>query len=364
MKLKKNFSYKSLSTFKEDINLDILSESNDIKTILSKFITSLNTKHSLKEKEKENNRSNGFKKVKFNSKNSIKLTKLFSFGDLSKNQKINLNQMSKMESFSNIKNVEGSEVIKTNLMNRNINDKKKDSLCVNKEMDFKNMIALNNESVNKTKENSPKYKNIDSNRFNLNYNNSDNGQIKKYSNLLKELQYFNKTNEISQLSNIEKVLLKSVKKNNDNIQYEKFKLEKKISYINKQYITLKNSLIAIKNKETKYNNLKSILETKLGELYVNYEYEDLIIEINNMKKMKCIIEKSNKSMMEKLNEMISIEPYVKKYEQLLKKIKEIKHQKSKYKSQILDTYDNKKHLIAYYDSLKNNEKELSFNVNY
>ena len=160
----------------------------------------------------------------------------------------------------------------------------------------------------------------------------------------------NEGSSIGSLLKVRNVLVNWLK--DSELEYTKFITGKKIKYLFKSRDKMENRIKCIDNELTCAVDKKKELETILGDLYMNYDEEDLkedIARFENSHEIKS--GKFNKSK-EKLEEMKKMLPYVAE----LSKLKESETQKISEKKELSKIISNSNQTLAF---LMNYYKNIS-----
>jgi hypothetical protein len=172
-------------------------------------------------------------------------------------------------------------------------------------------------SQNKNNSKSSRKKNIPSFSKEENSENDFIKQMKENDKKLKEsLQIYNnvfRRNEntnVNTLLKLRSILINWLKDSDQDLVYSKFMTEKKIKYLLKNKEKMESRIKTIENELNTILNKKNELEQILGDLYINYDEEDLKNDIQRFEHSHEVKSGKPSKTLDKLNEMKKMLPYV------------------------------------------------------
>ena len=147
-----------------------------------------------------------------------------------------------------------------------------------------------------------------------------------YNNIVKK----NEGTSLNTLFKIRTILINWLKESDQDLEYSKFMTEKKIRYLLKNKEKMEGRIKVLEGELTTILDRKKELENILGDLYVNYEEDELKLDINRFENSYEVKSGKCTKTLEKLEEMKKMLPFVGE----MGKIKESESQKSTEKKEL------------------------------
>lgn len=175
-----------------------------------------------------------------------------------------------------------------------------------------------------------------------------------YNNIVKK----NEGTSLNTLFKIRTILINWLKDSDQDLEYSKFMTEKKIRYLLKNKEKMEGRIKVLEGELTTILDRKKELENILGDLYVNYEEDELKLDINRFENSYEVKSGKCTKTLEKLEEMKKMLPLVSE----MGKIKESESQKSTEKKEleriIKSSNQTLMFLSNYYKNIKRKINEL------
>ena len=179
------------------------------------------------------------------------------------------------------------------------------------------MISQNKYNSKSSRKRSVPSYNIKEDNNGINSENDFIKQMKENDKKLKEsLQIYNnvfRRNEntnVNTLLKLRSILINWLKDSDQDLVYSKFMTEKKIKYLLKNKEKMESRIKTIENELNTILNKKNELEQILGDLYINYDEEDLKNDIQRFENSHEVKSGKPSKTLDKLNEMKKMLPYV------------------------------------------------------
>ena len=179
------------------------------------------------------------------------------------------------------------------------------------------MISQNKYNSKSSRKRSVPSYNIKEENNGINSENDFIKQMKENDKKLKEsLQIYNnifRRNEsanVNSLLKLRNILINWLKDSDQDLVYSKFMTEKKIKYLLKNREKMESRIKILDNELNSISNRKNELEQILGDLYINYDEEDLKNDIERFEKSHEVKSGKQSKTLDKLLEMKKMLPYV------------------------------------------------------
>ena len=179
------------------------------------------------------------------------------------------------------------------------------------------MISQNKYNSKSSRKRSVPSYNIKEENNGINSENDFIKQMKENDKKLKEsLQIYNnifRRNEsanVNSLLKLRSILINWLKDSDQDLVYSKFMTEKKIKYLLKNREKMESRIKILDNELNSISNRKNELEQILGDLYINYDEEDLKNDIERFEKSHEVKSGKQSKTLDKLLEMKKMLPYV------------------------------------------------------
>ena len=179
------------------------------------------------------------------------------------------------------------------------------------------MISQNKYNSKSSRKRSVPSYNIKEENNGINSENDFIKQMKENDKKLKEsLQIYNnifRRNEsanVNSLLKLRSILINWLKDSDQDLVYSKFMTEKKIKYLLKNREKMESRIKILDNELNSISNRKNELEQILGDLYINYDEEDLKNDIQRFEKSHEVKSGKQSKTLDKLLEMKKMLPYV------------------------------------------------------
>ena len=141
--------------------------------------------------------------------------------------------------------------------------------------------------------------------------------------------------------------------NNQNGQYELYTTEKKIKYLMHNIENLKHKQINLERELIILNKRKPELIELLGDEYENYDYEELVEDVQRFEESNEIKFGKSSKMKEKLEKMKEMLIFVKEFKTLKNQLLHKQAEKEEAENICKNTNITITHLINYYKNIKN-----------
>ena len=178
--------------------------------------------------------------------------------------------------------------------------------------------------------------------------------LQLYNNLVRK----NEGAGINTLFKIRTILINWLKDSDQDLEYSKFMTEKKIRYLLKNKEKMESRIKSLESDLVGITERKKELENILGDLYVNYEEDELKTDINRFENSYEIKSGKCSKTKEKLEEMKKMLPYVSE----MGKVKENESQKSTEKKELERILKSSNQTLVflsnYYKNIKKKISEL------
>lgn len=178
--------------------------------------------------------------------------------------------------------------------------------------------------------------------------------LQLYNNLVRK----NEGASINTLFKIRTILINWLKDSDQDLEYSKFMTEKKIRYLLKNKEKMESRIKALESDLVGITERKKELENILGDLYVNYEEDELKTDISRFENSYEIRSGKCSKTKEKLEEMKKMLPYVSE----MGKVKENESQKSTEKKELERILKSSNQTLVflsnYYKNIKKKISEL------
>ena len=179
------------------------------------------------------------------------------------------------------------------------------------------MISQNKYNSKSSRKRSVPSYNIKEDNNGINSENDFIKQMKENDKKLKEsLQIYNnifrrnESTNVNSLLNLRSILINWLKDSDQDLVYSKFMTEKKIKYLLKNKEKMESRIKILDNELNSISNRKNELEQILGDLYINYDEEDLKNDIQRFEKSHEVKSGKQSKTLDKLLEMKKMLPYV------------------------------------------------------
>ena len=179
------------------------------------------------------------------------------------------------------------------------------------------MISQNKYNSKSSRKRSVPSYNIKEDNNGINSENDFIKQMKENDKKLKEsLQIYNnifrrnESTNVNSLLKLRSILINWLKDSDQDLVYSKFMTEKKIKYLLKNKEKMESRIKILDNELNSILNRKNELEQILGDLYINYDEEDLKNDIQRFEKSHEVKSGKQSKTLEKLLEMKKMLPYV------------------------------------------------------
>ena len=179
------------------------------------------------------------------------------------------------------------------------------------------MISQNKYNSKSSRKRSVPSYNIKEDNNGINSENDFIKQMKENDKKLKEsLQIYNnifrrnESTNVNSLLKLRSILINWLKDSDQDLVYSKFMTEKKIKYLLKNKEKMESRIKILDNELNSISNRKNELEQILGDLYINYDEEDLKNDIQRFEKSHEVKSGKQSKTLEKLLEMKKMLPYV------------------------------------------------------
>ena len=179
------------------------------------------------------------------------------------------------------------------------------------------MISQNKYNSKSSRKRSVPSYNIKEDNNGINSENDFIKQMKENDKKLKEsLQIYNnifrrnESTNVNSLLKLRSILINWLKDSDQDLVYSKFMTEKKIKYLLKNREKMESRIKILDNELNSISNRKNELEQILGDLYINYDEEDLKNDIQRFEKSHEVKSGKQSKTLEKLLEMKKMLPYV------------------------------------------------------
>jgi hypothetical protein len=179
------------------------------------------------------------------------------------------------------------------------------------------MISQNKYNSKSSRKRSVPSYNIKEENNGINSENDFIKQMKENDKKLKEsLQIYNnifrrnESTNVNSLLKLRSILINWLKDSDQDLVYSKFMTEKKIKYLLKNKEKMESRIKILDNELNSISNRKNELEQILGDLYINYDEEDLKNDIQRFEKSHEVKSGKQSKTLEKLLEMKKMLPYV------------------------------------------------------
>ena len=120
----------------------------------------------------------------------------------------------------------------------------------------------------------------------------------------------NESANVNSLLKLRSILINWLKDSDQDLVYSKFMTEKKIKYLLKNREKMESRIKILDNELNSISNRKNELEQILGDLYINYDEEDLKNDIERFEKSHEVKSGKQSKTLDKLLEMKKMLPYV------------------------------------------------------
>ena len=178
--------------------------------------------------------------------------------------------------------------------------------------------------------------------------------LQLYNNLVRK----NEGASINTLFKIRTILINWLKDSDQDLEYSKFMTEKKIRYLLKNKEKMESRIKSLESDLVGITERKKELENILGDLYVNYEEDELKTDISRFENSYEIRSGKCSKTKEKLEEMKKMLPYVSE----MGKVKENESQKSTEKKELERILKSSNQTLVflsnYYKNIKKKISEL------
>ena len=179
------------------------------------------------------------------------------------------------------------------------------------------MISQNKYNSKSSRKRSVPSYNIKEDNNGINSENDFIKQMKENDKKLKEsLQIYNnifrrnESTNVNSLLKLRSILINWLKDSDQDLVYSKFMTEKKIKYLLKNKEKMESRIKILDNELNSISNRKNELEQILGDLYINYDEEDLKNDIQRFEKSHEVKSGKQSKTLEKLLDMKKMLPYV------------------------------------------------------
>ena len=179
------------------------------------------------------------------------------------------------------------------------------------------MISQNKYNSKSSRKRSVPSYNIKEDNNGINSENDFIKQMKENDKKLKEsLQIYNnifrrnESTNVNSLLKLRSILINWLKDSDQDLVYSKFMTEKKIKYLLKNREKMESRIKILDNELNSISNRKNELEQILGDLYINYDEEDLKNDIERFEKSHEVKSGKQSKTLDKLLEMKKMLPYV------------------------------------------------------
>ena len=135
-------------------------------------------------------------------------------------------------------------------------------------------------------------------------------KLKEYLQIYNNIFRRNESANVNSLLKLRSILINWLKDSDQDLVYSKFMTEKKIKYLLKNKEKMESRIKILDNELNSILNRKNELEQILGDLYINYDEEDLKNDIQRFEKSHEVKSGKQSKTLEKLLEMKKMLPYV------------------------------------------------------